>query len=314
MSKTKVPWADYVWNPVSGCLNGCKRCTAKKQLLRFSGDVRLHLADAKLYKDTEIRVLDAPFPADKAGHYIDFPYGMVPTFHRYRINSLSKLKRGENVLVCNMGDLFGDWIPDEIIEAVFAACQKYQQHNYLFLTKNPTRYGILAEKGKLPQLPNMWYGVRVLEPEDCYFHSENYNTFVLISTKENVGEMFLCSPLPLQDWVIIDTGVNRADEIAQYCNTNGVPVYMTGTEVRQMPEQLTSHPHVKHPLYDGRCSFCKEEMPKKEMVSLLYREGRGASAYALGFACPECFRELKKKMDADEPVKEYEHEKPCRPE
>lgn len=312
MSKTKVPWADYVWNPISGCLKGCKRCTAKKQLLRFSGDVRLHLADAKLYKDTEIRVLDAPFPADKVGHYIDFPYGTVPTFHRYRINSLSKLKRGENVLICNMGDLFGDWIPDEIIEAVFAACKKYPQHNYLFLTKDPVRYASLASEKKLPQLSNMWYGTRICSSDDGWFTSPEYNTFVEIA-EDNVQSYFI-QRMDCQDWIIIEPNVKQQDEIVQYCNKNGVPVYMTGTEVRQMPEQLTSHPHVKHPLYDGRCSFCKAEMPKKEMVSLLYREGRGASAYALGFACPECFRKLRKQMDADEPIKEYEHEKPYRPE
>ena len=313
MSKTKVPWADYVWNPVSGCLKGCKDCIAKKQLVRLAGDVRLHLADATLYENTEIRVLDAPFPADRAGRYIDFPYGTLPTFHRYRLDSLSKLKRGENVLVCNMGDLFGEWVPDEIIENVFAACKKYPQHNYLFLTKNPIRYSVLASDGKLPQLPNMWYGARVTGSDDGWFTSADFSTFVVVDVVNEVHNEFV-SPLILQDWVIIGQHVKQAKDITQYCSNENVPVYMMDGDVMQFPEKLKYHPHVKHPLYDGRCSFCKAEMPKKEMVSLLYREGRGASAYALGFACPECFRKLRKQMDADEPIKEYEHEKPYRPE
>ena len=35
-----------------------------------------------------------------------------------------------------MADLFGDWVPDEWIKAVFEACEKAPQHRYLFLTKN----------------------------------------------------------------------------------------------------------------------------------------------------------------------------------
>mgnify|MGYP000989351198 CR=1 FL=1 len=310
MNKKKEPWVDCVWTPFSGCLRNCKDCPAKKQVVRFSGDARLHLTSAKTYEDTEIRVLDNPFPASKPNFYIDFPYGMIPTFHRYRLDSLSKWKKGRNVLVCSLGDLFGDWVPDEIIDAVFDACKKHPQHNYLFLTKNPARYSTLAEKGKLPQLPNMGYGTNVSDTEDCWFTSGQYNTFVLISVKDDVGEMFLHTPLLLQNWVIIEPSVNKADELAQYCNANGVPVYMIDGNVMQLPERLKYHPHVKHPLQDGRCSFCKDEMSKKAMVSLLYREKRGASAYALGFACPECFKKLKAKMDADEPAKGYGHEKP----
>lgn len=37
-----------------------------------------------------------------------------------------------------MADLFGKWVPDEWIKEVLAACEKAPQHNYLFLTKNPS--------------------------------------------------------------------------------------------------------------------------------------------------------------------------------
>lgn len=308
MNRKKEPWIDCVWTPFSGCLRECNDCPAKKQVTRFSGDVRLQLTGAKAYGDTEIRVLDSPFPSATPKRSIDFPYGMIPTFHRYRLDSPGKWKKGRNVLVCSLGDLFGSWVPDEIIQEVFETCRKYPQHNYLFLTKNPVRYASLAYEKKLPQFPNMWYGTRICGSDDGWFTSPEHNTFVEIQAEDNVQSDFI-QRMDCQDWIIIEPNVKQQDEIAQYCDTNGVPVYMTGTEVRKMPKQLTSHPHVKHPLYDGRCSFCKEEMPKKEMVSLLYRKERGASAYALGFACPECFKKLRRKMDADNVVEGYAHEK-----
>lgn len=307
MNRKKEPWVDCVWTPFSGCLRECKDCPAKKQVTRFSGDVRLQLTGAKAYGDTEIRVLDSPFPSATPKRSIDFPYGMIPTFHRYRLDTPGKWKKGRNVLVCSLGDLFESGVPDEIIQEIFGTCQKYPQHNYLFLTKNPMRYASLAYDKKLPQLPNMWYGTRVCSTDDGWFTSNEYSTFIVVDILQDMQSSFI-SPMILQDWVIISKNTKNADEIVQCCNTNGIPVYMENAGIKRIPEKLLNHPHVKHPLKDGRCSFCKEEMPKKAMVSLLYREGRGDSAYALGFACPECFRKLRKRMDADEPIKEYEHE------
>ena len=37
MKKTKIEWADYTWNPVSGCLHGCEYCYARKIANRFGG-------------------------------------------------------------------------------------------------------------------------------------------------------------------------------------------------------------------------------------------------------------------------------------
>jgi len=29
MNKTNIEWAEYTWNPVTGCLHGCEYCYAK---------------------------------------------------------------------------------------------------------------------------------------------------------------------------------------------------------------------------------------------------------------------------------------------
>ena len=35
MAKTKIEWADEVWNPVWGCLNNCPYCYARSIAKRF---------------------------------------------------------------------------------------------------------------------------------------------------------------------------------------------------------------------------------------------------------------------------------------
>ncbi len=59
MNKTKIEWCDYTWNPVTGCLNGCEYCYAKKIVQRFQGwtdddgwthhDVILHTDEPRRY-------------------------------------------------------------------------------------------------------------------------------------------------------------------------------------------------------------------------------------------------------------------------
>ena len=41
----------------------------------------------------------------------------------------------QNIFVCSAPDLFGDLVPDEWIETVFAACEKSPQHRYIFWQK-----------------------------------------------------------------------------------------------------------------------------------------------------------------------------------
>jgi protein gp37 len=45
-----------------------------------------------------------------------------------------------NVFTVSMGDLFGEWVPQEWIDAVFKAIREAPEWNFLVLTKNPKRY------------------------------------------------------------------------------------------------------------------------------------------------------------------------------
>lgn len=144
MNKSAIDWCDFSWNPVTGCNFGCEYCYAQRQATRFAGNIRMNMTSEQLKTEAAgLYVLEQPFK-NYTGAVLPFPAGFAPTFHKYRLGDPAKKKKPANIFVCSMADLFGDWIPDEWIEAVFEACKAAPQHNYLFLTKSPGRYQILA--------------------------------------------------------------------------------------------------------------------------------------------------------------------------
>lgn len=333
MNKTKIDWADYTWNPVTGCRHGCPYCYAEKQSRRFSGDVRLNISGAQRWQNTDLFVLDEPLDAPN-GRHISYPYGFNPTLHRYRLDTLQQFKTGVNVFVCSMADLFGAWVPNEWIQMVMDACAKYPQNNYLFLTKNPARYGQLAANGLLPHEANYWYGTTVTRMSELdriqQLQSLPSEARRFVSIEPILEPIFLClrpdtGAAPLVDWIIVgpETGnrkgkvkPSRAEiiTIVEEAQQNKVPVFlkdklapiMGEKLIQEFPQQLQVHRHVKHPLRDGRCSFCKQEQPKKAMMALLSREKRGAAAMAIGYACPDCYTKFMATIGTDKPVKGYE--------
>jgi len=125
---TSIEWAKWSWNPITGCKHGCKYCYARDIANRF------------------------------------FPTGFTPTLYPNRLLAPSKMEIPEdrehesginNVFVCSMADLFGDWVPQEWIDQVLDAVRNAPEWNFIFLTKNPKRYiGI-----EWPE--NAWVGTTV---------------------------------------------------------------------------------------------------------------------------------------------------------
>jgi protein gp37 len=137
MNKTKIEWCDMTWNPVTGCQNKCVYCYARNIANRFGGTAQTkyarYIAGIDGYEIISRHVRDD-------GSYSSFPFGFKPTFHTYRLDEPTKIKHPQNIFVCSMADLFGDWVPDEWIKTVFNHCYLAPQHTFLFLTKNPGRY------------------------------------------------------------------------------------------------------------------------------------------------------------------------------
>ena len=47
MNKSKIEWTDFTWNPVTGCLQGCEYCYARRMANRFSMKFALYLLHLK---------------------------------------------------------------------------------------------------------------------------------------------------------------------------------------------------------------------------------------------------------------------------
>lgn len=225
MDKTKIDWCDSTWNPVTGCLHGCEYCYARGIANRFSGG-------GEKWSDDNLFVLDEKFYAEESEKAEPYPYGFMPTLHRYRLDEYAN-KKGRNIFVCSMADLFGSWVPDEWIEEVFKACDKATQHNYIFLTKNPNRYVELAEKNILRCRGNMWYGYSQTKHDEykTFCFPSNPNVFVSVEP--------ILEPLrvPLEDWIIVGAETGRRKDkvipkrewievIVSDCRKYDIPIFM----------------------------------------------------------------------------------------
>jgi protein gp37 len=230
---SKIEWLDggATWNPVTGCLHGCPYCYAKRDVNRFAGKnkktkERIHSLNVPEYKEIEhydngcASIMASITPPEIKLRRIAWPFGFEPTFYRYRLDEPQHTKKPQNIFVCSMADLFGNWVPDEWIKEVFKACEKAPQHRYLFLTKNQNRYIELNKKRLLPMRCNFWYGTTTTTEESRYYWSENHNFF--ISMEPIMSEFtdfytevqrFIGAPMYLP-WVIVgaETG-NRKGKV-----------------------------------------------------------------------------------------------------
>lgn len=169
MERTKIETFDSTWSPVTGCLHGCEYCYARNIAHRFDGGKKLKYGNRT--------VLDEPVIID--GKKAAYPYGFTPTFHRYRLNDYIG-KKGRNIFVCSMADLFGKWVPDEWKIEVLEACKKAPQHNYIFLTKDPIGYCIWPTKehpkydDSHAYTENMWLGVTYTGTERLHGHYQDW--------------------------------------------------------------------------------------------------------------------------------------------
>jgi protein gp37 len=262
LTKTKIEYCDYTFNPVTGCLNSCPYCYARKQADRFKGkgDLR-ESGDGFLMSDDRIEswsgagrgpiikrdgCYEIKYPLTRGelpkpfepynGIYTPYPFSFAPTFHRYRLDEPTKLKKPSTIFVCSMADLFGDWVPDEWILEVFKVCKAAPQHRYLFLTKNKDRYSFF--NGVMDYAPkNVWLGSTVTDTSLGYMTGTDKNYFLSIEpllqdigNKININKNYL-------KWVIIgaETGNRKGkiipkrewiENIVEKCRASDVPVFM----------------------------------------------------------------------------------------
>lgn len=254
MNKTKIDWCDSTWNPVTGCLHECEYCYARGIANRFGTKNQCHNFYGG-HPVGKIHELEEPAVVTETGKKSPYPFDFEPTFHKYRLNEYQN-KKGRNIFVCSMADLFGEWVPDEWIEEVFKACHDATQHNYLFLTKNPERYAELS----LPCDNYLWYGTSVCKKSDipkCKCLPLGGKKFVsiepILEDLDIIGEPII----NYVDWVIIGAETGRRknkviperkwiEDIVNECKENGTAVFMKSSLadiwgeplIQEFPEEL----------------------------------------------------------------------------
>lgn len=308
MHRTKAEWADYSWNPITGCLKKCQYCIAKRRFNRFSGDSRYNASQIDRYrKSGELYILDEKF-ATPSGGTLGCPFRGAPTYHRYRLNTFSQLKSGTNILVCMDGEMFGPWVPDDVIDEIFSACGRHPRNHYLFLTRYPDRYESLYRNGKLPAGDAYWYGTTVTGIDDPeIFAKRDRRTFVaalpILGTIPEIPNN--------TDWVIAgglsehspysqsQTDMHAAAEFVDRLKNREIPYFTEKTLMnidgfRQDFPVLLRHyelsPLRKEKLTDN-CISCGRTFNKRDMVAIQGRQGRKNSAYVLCYICKDCFKD-----------------------
>jgi protein gp37 len=169
-----IEWAQWTWNPVTGCKHGCKYCYARDIDARFN-------------------------PGNN----------FAPTFHNDRLSAPQHMRVPaeaatniglRNVFVCSMADLFGDWVPENWIDQVLDEVHNAPDWNFLFLTKNPKR----LPDWSWPR--NAWVGTTVdvqARAQAAMDAFREVDAPVRFMSCEPMTERLVFDDLSMFNWVII---------------------------------------------------------------------------------------------------------------
>jgi protein gp37 len=208
-----IGWADWTWNPVTGCLNGCFYCYGRRIAQRFAGT-----------------------PA--------FPNGFAPTWHPERVLEPMRLKKASRIFLGSMTDMFGVWVTAEQMLSVLATVSLCEQHTFYILTKRPER--VLPVLGELcigpERFRNLWLGATVdtwsaaesTGQSMSVVRSAGWRTFVSV---EPLLERILPDWLDWAEWFIVGalTGpgskAHRPERdwvtrLVDYCAARRTPIYV----------------------------------------------------------------------------------------
>jgi protein gp37 len=172
---TSIEWAQWSWNPITGCKHDCPYCYARDIANRFykqKFEPSIYPTRFNAPKNTSV--------PDKADQDVAF----------------------RNVFTGSMADIFGRWVPDEWVHRVIGVVKECPQWNFLFLTKFPQR--VHEYEKKLPS--NAWMGTTV-DCQDRVANAEKAFAKMSGGTKWLSIEPMLTplrfERLDLFDWVVI---------------------------------------------------------------------------------------------------------------
>lgn len=204
-----IGWCDYTWNPITGCLHGCRFgpnkvvCYAETIAERFRGTT-------------------------------SFPKGFEPTYHPDRLRQPLRVKEPARIFTCSMADLFGSWVPDKWQREVLAIAREAHWHTFQFLTKAPW----IARRVEFPD--NAWVGSTITgglkNEKKRHQDVARYRARVRFISAEPLEGPLLEEDLDVSrpDWIIIGaatgTGGYQPEEawvarLEAWADRQGVPVF-----------------------------------------------------------------------------------------
>lgn len=150
MNKTSIPWADFTWNPATGCTFGCEWCYARKAAILHQRELPAAVRE----------------PHDlywTAGDLAVFPAGFAPTVYPHRLDEPLRRKKPAVIFLGSMGDIFDPAIPDSFRDHVFATVAAAHWHTFVVLTKRAEEMhdyftGFIAEFGILQRVMAVVHG------------------------------------------------------------------------------------------------------------------------------------------------------------
>jgi len=251
MNKTKIEWvknpdgtSGYTWNPITGCLNhtnglcngGGFPCYAYKLAngrlrQRYLANENVAGNETMTYPRHIECMADPFYPRFWEERLFD-----PINWSRYGGSTIGHPK---GIFVCDMGELFGDWIPQEWQDRIFTIIKSCVQHRFYLLTKQPQN---LIKWSPFPS--NCWVGVTVTEPfpknTPLAYLAKVEASIKFISfepllkwTQGITNQLVMSLEKAGVDWVIIGAQTKPTVypkntwvwEIEQACEKAGIPVF-----------------------------------------------------------------------------------------
>lgn len=119
MNKTSIEFADFSWNPITGCQNGCEYCWAEKFSNRYKMQPNFHKPE---------------FHEERLSEKIP----RLPKERSFIARTISPDK--PVIFTVDMGDIFSQGVDDVWVRRVFIYAESHPEANFLFLSKRTGLY------------------------------------------------------------------------------------------------------------------------------------------------------------------------------
>ena len=269
MNRTGIEWVrnpdgsqGHSWNPITGCLDSCTYCFARKLA---HGRLRAkYLANDNLPSDDEPNHkehLANPFyPRFWPERLMELPRAKSWDYEGGRTRAIRRRDTSsKGIFVGNMCEFFGDWVPASWQKEVFKVIKANPQHRFYFLTKQPQNVPKLS-----PFPDNCWIGVTVCDNRmatnawktyfDKFSARVKFISFEpLLEDLGGFNEMII----PKADWIIIGSQTKPynppkpewVQDIVETAHRAGKPLFLKDNLKPLLGNNLRQElPECKHPV------------------------------------------------------------------